>query len=289
MNEPNKLVLGQSRASPAALETRLLQWLGRSFYFATLIGFGSFGIYIVLRATGFTFTNFYQWQKLVSGLPLETSADWIANLGIGMHYFMGMVLVLAWPILFSTKIRARHRRVHRWTGRVYVSAGFLAGVGGLSYIVSHGAFIPPASVAFAIWGLVMMCCAVMAFIYARARRFDLHRAWAIRLFAVVLGSWLFDIEYETWKHLTGGLGLGADGISGPVLYAILYLFFVPNLLVAEFFIRNKHKRLVLPQNFKWLTLASLAVFSLLYIYAIALLSATPEGKFGAHLLRLVSN
>ncbi|UWX04129.1 DUF2306 domain-containing protein [Pseudoxanthomonas sp. NC8] len=102
--------------------------------------------------------------------------------------------MLALPILFSATIRARHRAVHRWTGRIYVGAGFLAGVGGMSFILTHGAYAPPASVAFAIWGAVLMLSAVMAYVHARARRFDLHRAWAIRLFAMVLGSWVFDLE-----------------------------------------------------------------------------------------------
>ena len=93
----------------------------------------------------------------------------------------------------------------------------------------------------------MMLCAVMAFVHARAKRFDRHRAWAIRLFAMVLGSWVFDLEIRAWKDLTGGLGMGAGDTSGPFDYAILYLFFVPNLLVAECFIRNLHRRITLPR------------------------------------------
>ena len=83
--------------------------------------------------------------------------------------------------------------------------------------------------------------------HARARRFDLHRAWAMRLFAMVLGSWVFDLEIRAWNDLTGGLGVGEGGAFGPFDYAILYLFFVPNLLVAEVFIRNLHRRMVLPR------------------------------------------
>ena len=139
----------QSRMAPA--EQRLFHWTGRLFYFATLAGLAAFGTYIILRATGFTSRNFYQWRDLATGLPMQSAADWIASIGIGMHFFMGAVLVLAWPILFSNRIRARHRAVHRWTGRVYVTAGLLAGIGGLSFIIAHhdGG---PSHVAFAIWG-----------------------------------------------------------------------------------------------------------------------------------------
>lgn len=271
---------------PVPAQDRPFVWLGRSFYFAALVGLTIFGAYILLRSTGITARNFSQWRDLVSGLPMQSAADWTANLGIGMHYFMGAILVLAWPILFSSRIRARQRVIHRWTGRIYVSAGFLAGVGGLSFILARhdgGA----AHVAFAIWGAVMMTSAVMAYVHARARRFDLHRAWAIRLFAMVLGSWVFDLEYRVWRDMTGGAGIGADGSPGLFDYAILYLFFVPNLLIAEYFIRNEHKRAVLPRALKWPVLATLTIAGLAFIYAIATVSATHSGKYGNHLLELL--
>jgi hypothetical protein len=261
--------------------------MGRFFYFAALLGLALFGTYILLRGTGATLKNFDQWQGLVSGLPMQTFADWIANVGIGMHYFMGAVLVLAWPILFSSRIRVRHRPVHRWTGRVYVAAGFLAGIGGLSFILAHhngGAM----HIAFAIWGAVMMLSSVMAYVHARAKRFDLHRAWAIRLFAMVLGSWVFDLEYRVWGDLTGGIGMGKAAALGLFDYAMLYLFFVPNLLVAEYFIRNKHKRVALPRALKWPALATLAIAGLVFVYAIAAVSATHSGKYGKHLLGLIA-
>jgi hypothetical protein len=267
-------------------EDRLLRWIGRLFYFSTLSGLAIFGTYIVLRGSGSTSSNFDQWNDLVSGLPMRTSADWIANLGIGMHYVMGAVLVFAWPILLSSRIRARHRTVHRWMGRVYVAAGFLAGVGGLSFIVAHHTGSAPHT-AFAIWGAVMMLSSAMAYVHARAKRFDLHRAWAIRLFAMVLGSWVFDVEYQAWSSLTGGIGMGDYQTTlGLFDYAMLYLFFVPNLLVAEYFIRNKHKRIVMPRSLKWVALGTLAVAGVIFVYAIVGISAVQSGKYGQHLLSL---
>ena len=268
----------------APTEDRLFRWTGRFFYLATLLGMGTFGVYIVLRATGRTSENFGQWDALVSGLPMRTIADWIANLGIGMHYVMGTVLVLAWPILLSSRIRARHRVVHRWTGRIYVTAGLLAGIGGMSFILTHGATFTESSIAFGIWGALMMLCSVMAYVHARAKRFDLHRAWAIRLFALVLGSWIFDVEYRAWEELAGGIGIGETGTIGIFDYVMFYAFFVPNLLVAEFFIRNKHKRLRLPRGWKWPALAALALTGLAFAYAIVSITATHSGKYGQHLL-----
>lgn len=288
MNEQGSPSIGRFQPQSGSAPAHLLRWTGRFFYCACLVGLAAFGIYIILRGTGSTFSNFDQWHGLVAGLPMPSVSDWIANLGIGMHFICGAVLVLAWPLLLSSRIRARHRAVHRWTGRVYVTAGLLAGTGGLSFIFTRGAYVQSASIAFGIWGAVMMLSAAMAYVHARAKRFDLHRAWAIRLFAMVLGSWLFDLEIRAWKDLAGGIGFGEGNTSGPLDYAMLYLFFVPNLLVAEFFIRNKHKRLVQSGNAKWPAVVALAVAGLIFGYAIVAVTATHTGKYGKHLLQFVS-
>lgn len=288
MNPQSHPAVGRARPLPDSPEQRLFGWVGRFFYFAALAGLLVFGSYIVLRASGTTFKNFEQWHELAAGLPMATASDWIANLGIGLHFAMGTVLVLAWPILLSSRIRSRHRAVHRWTGRIYVSAGLLAGAGGLSFIFTRGAYTQAASIAFGIWGAVMMLCAAMAYVHARAKRFDLHRAWAIRLFAMVLGSWLFDLEIRAWKDLAGGIGFGPGNSTGPLDYAMLYLFFVPNLLVAEFFIRNKHKQLALPRRLGLPALALFAAAGLVFGYAIVMVSASQGGKYGKHLLQLLA-
>ena len=269
------------------VDDRLLGWIGRLFGVATLVGLGLFGAYIALRATGATIRNFEQWRNLLAGLPMPTASEWIANLGIGMHFVMGTVLVLAWPILLSAHVRTRHRKVHRWTGRIYVAAGFLAGAGGISYILTHGTASRATAIAFSAWGAVMMLSSVMAYVHARARRFDRHRAWAIRLFAMVLGSWLFDIEIQAWTDWAGGIGMNEDGFSGPFDLALLVLFFVPNLLVAEVFIRNQHRRLVLPARLKWPAVAALGALGLVFAHAVFMASATQMGKFGKHLLSVL--
>ena len=287
MDEQGHPALCAIRPPLRPVEDHLLGGIGRLFSIATWVGLGIFGAYIALRATGATSRNFGQWQALVAGHPMPTAADWLANVGIGLHFVMGAVLVLAWPILLSAWVRSRHRTVHRWTGRVYVAAGFLAGVGGMSFILTHGAYSRAASIAFGIWGAVMILCAIMAYVCARAKRFDRHRAWAIRLFAMVLGSWLFDIEIQAWTDLAGGIGMHADGASGPFDLAMLYLFFVPNLLVAEFFIRNMRRPLVLPGRLKWPAVAVFGAAGLVFAYAIVMTSATHTGKFGKHLLPLL--
>ena len=104
---------------------------------------------------------------------------------------------------------------------------------------------------------------------------------------MVLGSWLFDIEMQAWTDWAGGIGMNADGASGRFDLAMLVLFFVPNLLVAEFFIRNMHRRLVLPGRLKWPAAALFGAAGLVLAHAIVTASATHAGKFGKHILPLL--
>jgi hypothetical protein len=280
--------MNASSPSPrSAYADRILHALGRALQALTLAGLLAFTAYIVLRASGRTPANFSQWKALVEGLPMETASAWVANLGIGLHFLAGLILITAWPLLLSSRIRSHHRAVHRWTGRIYVSAGGLAGVGGISFILSHGAYVPAASVAFAIWGAGLFLCAAMTYVHARARRLEQHRAWALRLFAMVLGAWLFDLEFRGWKDLTGGAGIGNGDRLEWFDYALLYLFFVPNLLVAEFLIRRGHRHLGGRLIWAAIALAVLAVSAL--GYATYVVTATPGGKYGEHLLSLLSS
>ena len=89
---------------------------------------------------------------------------------------------------------------------------------------------------------------------------------------------------QVWKDVAGGIGMHPDGASGPFDLAILVLFFVPNLWVAEFFISNLHRQPVLPARLKWPVATAVAGLGLAFVHANALLSATPAGKFGKHLL-----
>ncbi|HJR72602.1 MAG TPA: DUF2306 domain-containing protein [Luteimonas sp.] len=162
-----------------------------------------------------------------------------ASIGIGLHLLAGAVLLLLGPMQLIGALRKRWPALHRWSGRVYAFAAMLAGAGGLAFILAKGTIGgTQMDIAFAIYGLALMLAAGNAVRHARARRFDSHRAWAIRLFALVIGSWLYRIEYTAWRVFADGAG-HTPTFDGPFDTAMLYFFFVPNLLLAEAFLRAK--------------------------------------------------
>lgn len=173
-------------------------------------------------------------------LPALYAPDALAAAAmIGMHFIAGAAVLLLGPLQFITSLRTRHPRFHRWTGRVYLVSALLAGVGGLAYLALRGAVGGIVmELGFGLYGVLTVLAAVQAWRHAVARRLDLHRAWAIRLFALGIGSWLYRMYYGIW--LKGLDGAGHTGtFDGPFDMTMSFFFYLPNLLVAEYFIRRR--------------------------------------------------
>ncbi len=163
----------------------------------------------------------------------------MANIGIGLHFLAGSILLFLGPVQLIGAVRRRVPKLHRWTGRLYASSAVLAGLGGLVYILLKGTIGGmPMNIAFALYGALLALAAFHTARHARARRFEAHRAWAIRLFALAIASWLYRIEYTAWRVLAGGVGHTAT-FDGPFDLVMLYFFFVPNLALAEIVVRAK--------------------------------------------------
>lgn len=225
--------------------TRALQWSARALTATCWISAALFGLYILaFYAAALVDGNIARWNE---GLPrLYESHTPAATAGIGVHFAAGGVILALGCIQFVESIRARYPAVHRWIGRIYVTAAFLAGVGGLTFIAAKGTIGGATmDVGFGVYGVLTAATAIETYRHARARRLDLHRAWAMRLFALAIGSWLYRMEYGFWFLLTDGAGHVED-FSGPFDKLMAFFFYVPNLLIAEALIRMPRASLTAP-------------------------------------------
>jgi len=187
----------------------------------------------------------------LGALPAGTMQDWNevlprlyvpdalpTTIAMAAHLVLGAILLLLGPIQFIGRLRQRAPSLHRWLGRVYGVSALGAGLGGLIFVLSRGTVGGPVmSFGFGLYGVLMALAATQTMRHARCRRLNLHRAWAIRLFALVIGSWLYRMEYGLWLRLAGGIG-HTRGFDGPFDLVMDFFFFVPNLLVAELLIRR---------------------------------------------------
>ena len=99
------------------------------------------------------------------------------------HIFLGSIVLLAACLQVWPWLRQTHPRVHRWTGRTYVAALIPAAICAIiiSPLAGRG---PNAAVANTTLGVLWLIFTVRGFLAARGRRFDEHREWMLRSFAL---------------------------------------------------------------------------------------------------------
>ena len=198
-------------------------------------------VWVSLTLFGFYILAFYAgavadcdlsaWNAVLPDLYEQGSTA--ATVAIGLHFAAGGIILVLGCIQLVAPLRQRHPAVHRALGRVYVTAALLAGFGGLGFILVKGTVGGPVmDVGFGLYGLLMVIAAMQTYRYARARSLGLHRAWALRLFALALGSWLYRMDYGFWLLLTGGSG-HTEGFRGPFDQVMAFFFYLPNLVVVE--------------------------------------------------------
>jgi hypothetical protein len=231
-----------------AIEQAASDWTGRALKasgaaLATTVWISAaiFGAYIVAAYGGALQDGALErWNSVLPKLYEPGSP--LAAMGIGAHFAAGAVLLLLGPIQLIGAVRRNIPGFHRAVGRIYVLSAFVAGAGGLAHIFVKGAIGGPTmDVGFALYGALMILCAVQTLRFGMARRFDVHRAWAIRLFALAIGSWLYRVYYGLWDAFTGNIG-HTKTFDGWFDVVNIFLFYVPNLLVAELFIRARLDR-----------------------------------------------
>ena len=235
-----------ARADPApaarSLPARLLGWTGAALVAVAWLSAALFGTYMVFHYAGALAAGTpEQWNANLAGL-FDARAP-ASTAGIAVHFAAGGILLLLGPVQLLGGVRRRWPAFHRWSGRVYAACALLAGLGGLVFILVSGTIGGvPMSLGFAGYGALMVVAAVQTWRHALARRepgrLEKHRAWAIRLFALAIGSWLYRMDYGFWFLFTGGLGHTPD-FRGWFDWLMDGAFYLPNFLVAEAFVRAR--------------------------------------------------
>jgi uncharacterized membrane protein len=151
-----------------------------------------------------------------------------------IHIVPGLLFMLLGPLQFSSAIRGRHLRWHRWSGRVFVACGFVIGISAL--IMSFGM---PAiggvnqAAATTLFGSYFLVALSRAFWLIRRREVALHREWMIRAFSIGLAVAtirpIMGIFFAT-SRLSGLTPREFFGIA-------FWIGFTLHLMVAEAWIR----------------------------------------------------
>lgn len=197
-----------------------------------------FGFYILAFYLGaIPGSHMESWNQNLPGLYQKGNSS--ALIAMSAHLAAGAIVLLLGPIQLMNEVRHRWPRLHRWLGRIYVLTAAAAGAGGLGFILRKGTIGgAPMNAGFALYGILMTVAAVETYRHARALRFKKHRDWAIRLFALAIGSWLYRMDYGFWLIAAHGLG-HTHHFRGPFDIVMSFFFYLPNLIIAELFIQAR--------------------------------------------------
>lgn len=200
---------------------------------------GLFGLYILAFYASALFRgDLENWNN---GLPgLYEKGRTTATTGISLHFATGGIILVLGSIQLIEAVRVKYSAFHKWVGRVYVVSSILAAIGGLTFIAVKGTIGGTVmDIGFGIYGVLMFAAAILTYKHAAAGRIDQHRAWALRLYALAIGSWLYRMDYGFWMLLADGAG-HTSGFRGLFDQVMVFFFYIPNLLVAEVFIRTRN-------------------------------------------------
>jgi len=153
------------------------------------------------------------------------------SVGLAVHVFGAVFALALGPFQFLGRLRAKYPAVHRTMGRLYLTAGVLAG--GLAGLYmsqfAHGGTI--GRLGFAALALAWLYTGARAFAAIRRRDIAEHQRWMVRNFSLAFAAVMLRL-YLPAAVLSGAEFAVAYG-------AIAWACWVPNLLFAEWLLRSR--------------------------------------------------
>lgn len=189
-----------------------------TFWFLTAV-FGQwfFAYYILMYYGGNAVKgNWSAWtNRMIHGI-LE--GDLVGNIAVLIHIFLAFVITFSGPLQIIPQVRSRFPKFHRWNGRVYIATAFIIALGAIYMTWSREVVIAGliGQISTSLDGLLILIFAFMALRTAMARKFKIHRRWALRMFFAVSVVWFYRIGRGLWMFLNHGSSPGVNAtLTGP--------------------------------------------------------------------------
>ncbi len=170
----------------------------------------------------------YRYLAGMGLVPEVIATNHRLNPWLGIHVGAAATALLIGPLQFLSRLRARRRALHRWFGRIYVAACLIGAIAALP--LALGASTGPITTAgFGTLAILWVFTTWLAWRYARRRRFAEHRSWMIRSFALTFAA----VTLRLYLPIALALPFAFESSYR----AISFLCWVPNILVAELYLR----------------------------------------------------
>jgi uncharacterized membrane protein len=143
------------------------------------------------------------------------------------HMLIAPVALLLGPFQFFPGLRAKYPKAHRWSGRVYVAACVVAGVGGLATSPSASGG-PVAGLGFGILAVLWVGTTLGAWRAAVARQFALHRLLMRFSYAMTFGAVTLRLQIPV------GFAMGFASYSAMSVW-LAYTSWIPNVIAVALY------------------------------------------------------
>jgi uncharacterized membrane protein len=159
-----------------------------------------------------------------------------------LHVTFGGLALLLSPVQFVARLRTRAPAVHRAVGRVALASIGVAGLAGL-VLAPHSLAGPVGTAGFGLLAVLWPACGATAFRAIRRGDVDAHRRWMVRTFALTYAA----VTLRLWLGLLIAVqaalaDVPADAAFERAYLVVPFLSWVPNLLVAEWYLATRARR-----------------------------------------------
>lgn len=170
------------------------------------------------------------------------------------HIMFGSIALLTACLQVWPRLRARHPRVHRWSGRLYVFAGAVPTSLATLVISPLSEWGPNKRVASTLLAVLWLSTSLAGWRAARARRYVQHREWMIRSFALAFAIvsnriwWAIAVAALAHAAPTRAVVLADHALGEQVFGLSTWLSWVGNLLLAEWWLHRTRARRPAPRQ-----------------------------------------
>jgi Predicted membrane protein (DUF2306) len=256
-----------SRLPPSPLPARQAadRWLRRAataWWAVALLGQGLFAFYVVAFYGAAAWRgDLPAWRQVLSHGHI--AGDPLGNAVLALHLAFTVVIIASglWQLL--PPLRRHAPALHRWNGRLYLLSAALLSLGGLVMMWTRGTVGDLSQhLGTSFNALLILACAGLAWRAARARQFEAHKRWALRLVLAVSGVWFFRILLMGWLVAQQGpVGFDPATFRGPVLTAFAWAQALLPLAVLELTLRVQDSGGVAARRAMAVSLALLALLT----------------------------
>jgi uncharacterized membrane protein len=170
----------------------------------------------------------YRFLPRIGPISPDILANLYARPWLTLHVAGAATALLLGAFQFLPAVR-RRRTLHRWIGRLYASGCIVGGCAGFALAFGTTAG-PVAALGFGLLAPIWIYCTAQGWLTARARRFDEHRRWMIRSFALTFAA--------VTLRLYLPIGVMAGLTFHQIYVATAWISWIPNLAMAELYLRR---------------------------------------------------